>query len=100
MTIWLFVVYFPFAHMVWYEGLLAQWGTINFAGGDVVHITSGVSGLVLALIVGKRRDHSHNVYRPHNVPFVLLGQEFCGLAGLDLTQVLLWEPMVLRFTLF
>ncbi|MCP1639965.1 Amt family ammonium transporter [Streptococcus gallinaceus] len=73
MAIWLFVVYFPFAHMVWDEGLLAQWGTIDFAGGDVVHITSGVSGLVLALIVGKRRDHSHNVYRPHNVPFVLLG---------------------------
>mgnify|MGYP000680035534 CR=1 FL=1 len=42
---WLLLVYFPFAHMVWDEGLLAQWGTIDFAGGDVVHITSGVSGL-------------------------------------------------------
>ena len=45
---WLLLVYYPFAHMVWDEGLLAQWGTIDFAGGDVVHITSGVSGLVLA----------------------------------------------------
>ncbi|MYN68899.1 ammonium transporter [Streptococcus suis] len=70
---WLLLVYYPFAHMVWDEGLLAQWGTIDFAGGDVVHITSGVSGLVLALVVGKRRDFNRLEYRPHNVPFVLLG---------------------------
>ena len=70
---WLLLVYYPFAHMVWNEGLLAQWGTIDFAGGDVVHITSGVSGLVLALVVGKRRDFNRLEYRPHNVPFVLLG---------------------------
>lgn len=70
---WLLLVYYPFAHMVWDEGLLAQWGTIDFAGGDVVHITSGVSGLVLALVVGKRRDYHRLDYRPHNVPFVLLG---------------------------
>ncbi len=53
---WLILVYYPFAHMVWDEGLLAKWGTIDFAGGDVVHITSGVSALVLAIVVGKRRD--------------------------------------------
>ncbi|MFC3931344.1 ammonium transporter [Streptococcus dentapri] len=70
---WLFLVYFPFAHMVWDEGLLAQWGTIDFAGGDVVHITSGVSGLVLALMLGKRRGYGRLDYRPHNIPFVLLG---------------------------
>ena len=70
---WFLLVYFPFAHMVWDEGLLAQWGTIDFAGGDVVHITSGVSGLVLALVLGKRRDYKRLEYRPHNVPFVLLG---------------------------
>ncbi|HFI0081856.1 TPA: ammonium transporter [Streptococcus suis] len=70
---WLLLVYYPFAHMVWDEGLLAQWGTIDFAGGDVVHITSGVSGLVLALVVGKRKDFNRLEYRPHNVPFVLLG---------------------------
>ncbi|WP_418127572.1 ammonium transporter [Streptococcus parasuis] len=70
---WLLLVYYPFAHMVWDGGLLAQWGTIDFAGGDVVHITSGVSGLVLALVVGKRRDFNRLEYRPHNVPFVLLG---------------------------
>lgn len=70
---WLLLVYYPFAHMVWDEGLLAQWGTIDFAGGDVVHITSGVSGLVLAILVGKRRDFGLIEHRPHNVPFVLLG---------------------------
>lgn len=70
---WFLLVYFPFAHMVWDEGLLAQWGTIDFAGGDVVHITSGVSGLVLALVLGKRRDYKRLEYRPHNVPFVFLG---------------------------
>ena len=70
---WLLLVYYPFAHMVWDEGLLAKWGTIDFAGGDVVHITSGVSALVLAIVVGKRRDFAILEHRPHNVPFVLLG---------------------------
>ena len=59
--------------MVWDEGLLAKWGTIDTPGGDVVHITSGVSALVLAIVVGKRRDFAILEHRPHNVPFVLLG---------------------------
>lgn len=72
-TIWSVFVYYPFAHMVWDEGFLAKLGTIDFAGGDVVHITSGITGLVLAIVVGKRRDFHHLEYRPHNIPFVLLG---------------------------
>lgn len=78
MVFWLLLVYYPFAHMVWDEGFLAQLGTIDFAGGDVVHITSGVSGLVLALMLGKRRNYQRLEYRPHNVPFVLLGAGFSG----------------------
>ena len=70
---WLLLVYYPFAHMVWGDGILAKWGTIDFAGGDVVHITSGVSALILAIVVGKRRDYGILEHRPHNVPFVLLG---------------------------
>ena len=70
---WLLLVYYPFAHMVWGDGILAKWGTIDFAGGDVVHITSGVSALVLAIVAGKRRDYGILEHRPHNVPFVLLG---------------------------
>ncbi|MDO4666458.1 MAG: ammonium transporter [Streptococcus sp.] len=73
MGIWLITVYYPLAHMVWGGGLLAKMGALDFAGGDVVHISSGVSGLVLALVIGKRRDFYHLDYRPHNIPFVLLG---------------------------
>lgn len=46
---------------------------IDFAGGDVVHISSGVTGLVLALVVGKRSEYQRLEYRPHNIPFVVLG---------------------------
>ena len=73
-TLWSFVVYYPLAHMVWGEGgLLAAIGSVDFAGGDVVHISSGVSGLVLSLLLGKRRGYEKTAYRTHNIPFVLLG---------------------------
>lgn len=73
MTAWLILVYYPLAHMVWGGGFLAQIHAIDFAGGDVVHISSGVTGLVLALLLGKRRDYERLDYRPHNIPFVVLG---------------------------
>lgn len=73
MTAWLILVYYPLAHMVWGGGFLAQIHAIDFAGGDVVHISSGVTGLVLALVLGKRRDYGRLDYRPHNIPFVVLG---------------------------
>lgn len=72
-SLWLLLVYYPLAHMVWGGGLLAQMGALDFAGGNVVHISSGVAGLVMALMVGKRVDHDRIAYRPHNVPFVMLG---------------------------
>ncbi|MDY5176897.1 ammonium transporter [Lactococcus lactis] len=72
-TAWLILVYYPLAHMVWGGGFLAQIHAIDFAGGDVVHISSGVTGLVLALVLGKRRDYERLDYRPHNIPFVVLG---------------------------
>lgn len=74
--IWSVVVYYPLAHMVWGEnGLLGSgWlGSIDFAGGNVVHISSGVSGLVLAILVGKRQSYDAVSYRVHNIPFVMLG---------------------------
>ncbi|XOW20504.1 ammonium transporter [Lactococcus cremoris] len=73
MGAWLILVYYPLAHMVWGGGFLAQIHAIDFAGGDVVHISSGVTGLVLALVLGKRRDYERLDYRPHNIPFVVLG---------------------------
>lgn len=72
-AIWSIVVYYPMAHMVWGGGFLEEIGSIDFAGGNVVHISSGVSGLVLALVVGKRREFHQTEYRPHNIPFVVLG---------------------------
>ncbi len=72
--LWSFVVYYPMAHMVWGEGgFLAEIGSIDFAGGNVVHISSGVSGLVLSLILGKRKGTETGNFLPHNIPFVILG---------------------------
>ncbi|HJF19777.1 MAG TPA: ammonium transporter [Enterococcus columbae] len=70
---WIILVYSPLAHMVWGKGLLDAIGSIDFAGGNVVHISSGISGLVLAMVVGKRREYDQIEYRPHNIPFVVLG---------------------------
>ena len=75
-AVWTVVVYPPLAHMVWGgEGSLVgdTIGALDFAGGDVVHISSGLTGLILCLIAGKRRGFGLVSYRPHNVPFVALG---------------------------
>lgn len=75
-AIWVLAVYAPLAHMVWGgEGSLIgeMIGALDFAGGDVVHISSGVTGLVLCLFLGKRKGFGMMNYRPHNVPFVALG---------------------------
>ena len=72
-TIWSIIVYYPLAHMVWGGGLLFKLGAVDFAGGNVVHISSGVSALVLAILLGKRKNTGKATYHPHNVPFVILG---------------------------
>ncbi|MDR2461406.1 MAG: ammonium transporter [Deltaproteobacteria bacterium] len=74
-ALWSLFVYYPLAHMSWgHGGLLAEsLGSIDFAGGNVVHISSGISGLVLCLIVGRRRGYDATAYRIHNIPFVALG---------------------------
>jgi Amt family ammonium transporter len=90
--IWVTLVYFPLAHMVWGGGLLsgsedslaaklfglddegaANVSPIDFAGGTVVHINAGVAALVLAILLGKRSGFGRTPYRPHNIPFVMLG---------------------------
>lgn len=71
---WSTLVYYPMAHMVWgIGGFLAKIGSVDFAGGNVVHISSGVSALVLCLVLGKRKDYGKSNYRIHNIPFVVLG---------------------------
>ncbi|MBS6722102.1 MAG: ammonium transporter [Clostridiales bacterium] len=72
--LWSILVYYPMAHMVWGAGgFLAAIGSVDFAGGNVVHISSGVSALVLAILLGRRRGYEHTTYRIHNIPFVVLG---------------------------
>ena len=74
--LWSLIVYYPLAHMVWADGGLLGLdgiGALDFAGGDVVHISSGVSALVLCIILGKRHDYEHANYRIHNIPTVVLG---------------------------
>ena len=71
---WSTLVYYPMAHMVWgIGGFLAKIGSVDFAGGNGVHISSGVSALVLCLVLGKRKDYGKANYRIHNIPFVVLG---------------------------
>ena len=75
-AIWTIVVYPALAHMVWGgDGSLIgdTIGALDFAGGDVVHISSGLTGLILCLLLGKRKGFGMMSYRPHNVPFVALG---------------------------
>ena len=89
--LWVTLCYFPLAHMVWGGGLLgdgetgfASWifgstdgeaniAPVDFAGGTVVHINAGMAGLVLAILIGKRLGFGKTAFRPHNLPFVMLG---------------------------
>ncbi len=68
--IWMSLVYIPIAHWVWGGGWLMNMGALDFAGGTVVHINSGVSALALALVLGKRKDNS---LLPHNLGYTILG---------------------------
>lgn len=73
-AIWLFAVYFPFAHMVWGGGFLAETiKAIDFAGGTVVHMTSGFSALALAIILGKRKGYGKEPIPPHSVVLTAIG---------------------------
>jgi Amt family ammonium transporter len=71
---WSLLVYYPMAHMVWADGgFLAKIGSVDFAGGNVVHISSGISALLLCILLGKRYDYTRVNYRMHNIPFVAMG---------------------------
>ncbi len=72
--LWATFVYDPLAHWVWGTGgWLKAMGALDFAGGIVVHVSSGISALVLALLLGKRIGYNHKPIRPHNLPFTVLG---------------------------
>ncbi|MBC8015292.1 MAG: ammonium transporter [Sporomusaceae bacterium] len=72
--LWATLVYDPVAHWVWgVGGWLREYGVLDFAGGTVVHILSGVSGLVFALMIGKRKGYGHEAMLPHNLPMIVIG---------------------------
>ncbi|MBI3393131.1 MAG: ammonium transporter [Nitrospirae bacterium] len=71
--LWATIVYDPLAHWVWGNGWLQKLGALDFAGGTVVHISSGVSALVAAIVIGKRKGHGKEIMAPHNLPFTVLG---------------------------
>lgn len=74
LVLWSIVVYYPMAHMVWADGgFLAKIGSVDFAGGNVVHISSGVTALTLCILLGKRYDYKRANYKIHNTPMVALG---------------------------
>jgi Amt family ammonium transporter len=73
LLLWSTLIYSPLAHWVWGKGWIAALGALDFAGGTVVHISSGVSALVAAWVIGPRRSFMVQSYTPHNVPYVILG---------------------------
>ena len=72
-TIWSIFIYNPMAHWVWGGGFLANLGALDFAGGLVIHVLSGVSGLVLCLLLGRRRGYGRMPMLPHHLPMTVLG---------------------------
>jgi len=71
---WSILIYAPLCHMVWQGGgLMVGWGVLDFAGGTVVHISSGVSGLVAALMIGKRKGYRKVPFVPHNLVYTVMG---------------------------
>ena len=74
--LWALLVYNPLAHWVWGGGWIAELGAIDFAGGTVVHINAGVSALIMAILLGKRKGWNitgEDPITPHNIPFVVIG---------------------------
>jgi len=96
-ALWVTFIYFPIAHMVWcwdgpdavaaaalkgqaaldevtsHAGLLNQWGALDFAGGTVVHINAGIAGLVMCILLGKRRGYPHEPMPPHSLTMTMIG---------------------------
>ena len=70
LTAWHFLIYVPFAHMIWGGGWLAQWGVLDFAGGISVHNTAGFASIAAVVFLGKRK---RVIEEPHNIPFIALG---------------------------
>ncbi len=73
LTVWSLLVYVPVAHWVWGGGFLQKLGVVDFAGGIVVHLSSGIGALASAVFIGKRKFQPGEDLRPHNIPYIALG---------------------------
>lgn len=71
--LWFLLVYVPICHWVWGGGFMAQGGVLDYAGGTVVHISAGIAGLVVAIMLGKRVGHGKEAMPPHNMVITLIG---------------------------
>ena len=99
--LWAVLVYSPVSHMVWGGGLLSGDGIFangvapqDIAGGTVVHINAGVAGLVLALILGVRKGFGKEPFKPHNLPFVMLGAAILWFGWFGFNAGSWWEADV------
>jgi len=72
-AVWLFVVYVPLAHMVWGGGWIGNFGALDFAGGLVVHMSSGFSALVACIVLGPRLGHGRDPMPPNSLPYTMIG---------------------------
>jgi len=72
-ALWSTLVYLPICHWVWGGGWLGKMGALDFAGGTVIHINSGVAALVAAIVLGKRKGWGRESFHPHNLPMTILG---------------------------
>ncbi|HBR06621.1 MAG TPA: ammonia channel protein [Desulfovibrio sp.] len=72
-ALWLLLVYCPMAYWVWGGGWMQQMGALDFAGGAVVHMSSGSAALVVAIMLGRRKGYGHTPFIPHNLPMTVLG---------------------------
>jgi Amt family ammonium transporter len=75
-TLWLIIVYAPVCHWVWGGGFLGSAGIMDFAGGTVVHINSGIAGLVAAIVLGRRKGYGTENMAPHNLVYTAMGAAF------------------------
>jgi len=72
-SLWILIVYVPVTHWVWGGGILSSWGTMDFAGGIVVHATAGTAALITALTLGKRRGFPKSITPPHSPILTMIG---------------------------
>ena len=103
MALWHTCVYCPIAHMFWHpQGFLKQYGTLDFAGGSVVHLSSGMAGLVCALVIGRRTGYGEKSFEPHNILITVMGASmlWVGWFGFNAGSALAGTNFLLYFTVY